>query len=238
MLFLVGLVVYLYALIDSPVDLVFPCVAIVARAGYLRREISVSKLAFFVAALALVMPLLVHAYNALGGAGRPIPMDLLVHSLMLAGQVFVGGLFLANASDDPSLTGAFQLLMQPFTGLGVLAQLIEQKPGDVATRVGDIWHTAKFRMGRQGGGLRQRARVIVNAAVAFTIEMTSMANQLNMVVASRGSMPSVSLWKRIPKGIGTVVIADVVLLSMVGLLVSGTKSRSVFAWLRLVSLGG
>jgi hypothetical protein len=229
--FLLGVTAWVYVVVDSPIELLWAIAAIVVRAGYLRREIILYRFyAVAVALLALVAPLFVPVFHTLvpgpGGSTYPPLQQLLQDSALFAGRMFVTVIAMLNASGDPSLAGVGQILVRPFAAAGVLAQLIAQYPGEVARRTSEVVYAARMRTRRQSNQSWGRVRLIRNTALAVAIDMASMSNQIAVIVASRGTMPRIGLWKTVPKGTGTVVIADIVFLAVASVLVLATKAAT------------
>jgi hypothetical protein len=211
MLFAICVVAWCYGYATTPQELIFPWLATVIRAGYLRRHIAfITKGALFVAVLAVTAPLAVPIYQALTGIRGALRVELVSAAVLFAGRILVTVMVMVNLSDDPTVRQCLHWLMRLSASMGVLAQLVFRYPSEVRLRAGDVLYAGKLRLRAQKLSIPERLRVLWAIAVALAIELSSMANQVAVVLAARGKMPRASLWKTAPQGARAVLMADVI----------------------------
>ncbi len=230
MLFLVGMIIWLFVYVNHPIELVPPALAVIVRAGYLHRTIRLfNPFAIFVVILAIVAQLafpLIRMILGASGEGSIIDRGVIDTAAVFAGRLYITMLAMQCIRSDPSMNATGQFFSRPFAEVGVLSQLIAQYPDEVLSRMGDIVWIGKKRASRKGSGLRAKTRVIKQVGIGLSIEMTTMMNQVAVILASRGRIPRVSHWKRLPIGYVQVFAADMFMAALLTMLMSAASVYS------------
>jgi len=212
MIFLVGLLIWLFLLCDQPVDLILPVFLVCIRSGYLRRRVTVFHLpAIFFSVFFFLAPLVFQAVNIMLGRESSFAAGVMQSSAFMALRIYASALLIVNIGGDPTVWTVLVRLLGKVKSLGNMMQYMHRYPHDLRTRMFDIFNA--YRMRRSSDHSRTSVfRLIMLAATTMAIEFVTVSNRLSVVSFARGDTPHLEWWKRPTQTIYGIFLSDALII--------------------------